>query len=328
MLFSIYIKLLWLIIDLLLEVAMGDFENYAANILCQICGSPKQKILGRRGNREFMNAPETTVHLSTNIVQCRECSFIYCNPRILVSEKLEKEHYNNPISYLASQNPLVEQAFIDGFATLRKYKKNGKLLDVGAGKGEFLSFAKRQGFFVSGIEPSPLFCDYAASELGVQIFCGELMAFKRSIPQGSIFDVVTLFHVLEHVKDPARILSELVPILSSESIVYIEVPNADATLLKIVDFYYRISRRGWSSRLSPVHPPFHSIGFTKKSLKLLLKNTGFEIVEIDTFTGKNRGHQVKGRFTGLSSVLRSFIVETIGRLPNKELIGAVVRAKN
>ena len=120
----------------------------------------------------------------------------------------------------------------------------------------------------------------------------------------------------------------MVPILSNESIVYIEVPNADATLLKIVDFYFRISGRGWSSRLSPVHPPFHSIGFTKKSLRLLLKNTGFEIVEIGTFTGKNRGHQVKGRFTGLFSILRSLIVETIGHLPNKELIGAVVRRKN
>ena len=307
---------------------MNEVLNYEANTLCQICGSPKQRILGRRGNREFMNAPETTVHLSTNIVQCRECSFIYCNPRILVSERLEKEHYNNPISYLASQSLLVEQPFVDGFATLFKYKRTGKLLDIGAGKGEFLSFAKRQGFLVSGLEPSPLFCDYAVSEFGVQIFCGELIAFKKSIPQESHYDVVTLFHVLEHVKEPTSILSELVPILSSESIVYIEVPNAGATLLKIVDLFYRITGRGWSSRLSPVHPPFHSIGYTKKSLKLLLKNTGFEIVEIRTFTGKNRGHQVKGRFTGLSSTLRSIVVKTIGLLPNKELIGTVVRLRN
>ena len=108
----------------MLGVAMNDDLNYEANCFCQICGSPNQRILGRRGNREFMNAPETSVHLSTNIVQCRECSFIYCNPRILVSEKLEKEHYNSPISYLASQNESVEQAFTDGYATLIKYKKS------------------------------------------------------------------------------------------------------------------------------------------------------------------------------------------------------------
>lgn len=307
---------------------MNEVLNYEANTLCQICGSSKQRILGRRGNREFMNAPETTIHLSTNIVQCRECSFIYCNPRILVSEELEKEHYNNPIMYLASQSVLVEHAFMDGYATLIKYKKSGNLIDVGAGKGEFLSFAQRQGFLVTGIEPSPLFCDYAASEFGVQIFCGELIAFKNSIPQGSSYDVVTLFHVLEHVKDPASLLSELVPILSSESIIYIEVPNADATLLKIVDLFYRMTRKGWSSRLSPVHPPFHSIGYTRKSLEFLIKNTGFEIVEIGTFTGKNRGHQVKDRFTGLSSILRSFVVKAIGLLPNKELIGTVVRLRD
>ena len=130
----------------MLGVAMNEDLNYEANSFCQICGSPNQRILGRRGNREFMNAPETTIHLSTNIVQCRECSFIYCDPRILISEKLEKEHYNNPIMYLASQSVLVEQAFIDGFSTLIKFKKSGHLLDVGAGKGEFLSFAKREGF--------------------------------------------------------------------------------------------------------------------------------------------------------------------------------------
>ena len=307
---------------------MNEDLNYEANSFCQICGAPNQRILGRRGNREFMNAPETTLHLSTSIVQCRERSFIYCNPRILLSEKLEKEHYNNPISYLASESALVEQAFTDGFATLIKYKKAGKLLDVGAGKGEFLSFAKRQGFLVRGFEPSPHFCDYAASELGVELFCGDLITFKNTLPLQSKYDAVTLFHVLEHVKDPSEILSELVPILSSDSVLYIEVPNADASLLKIVDLFYRITRKGWSSRLSPVHPPFHSIGYTKKSLILLLKNTGFEIVEIRTFTGKNRGHQVKGRFTGLSSILRSFIVKTIGLLPNKELIGTVVRLRN
>lgn len=307
---------------------MSEDLDYKVNTHCLICGSAKQRILGRRGNREFMNAPETMIHLSTNIVQCRKCSFIYCNPRILVSERLEIEHYNNPISYVTSQSALVEQPFTDGFATLLRYKKGGHLLDVGAGKGEFLSYAKQNGFLVSGLEPSPRFCEYAALELGIQIFCGDLMAFNKTMPPGSTFDVVTLFHVLEHVKDPAKILSELVSILSSGSIVYIEVPNADATLLKIVDTFYRFIRKGWSSRLSPVHPPFHSIGYTKKSLKLLLQNTGFEIIEIGTFTGKNRGHQVKGRFTGLSSILRSFVVRTVGILPNKELIGAVVRLGN
>lgn len=300
--------------------------DYEANALCLICGSTKQKILGRRGNREFINAPETHKHLSTNIVQCYDCSFIFCNPSILSSETLEKEHYDNPITYLASQNSNIEHPYLNGFATIYKYKQGGKLLDVGAGKGEFLFFAKRKGFLVSGFEPSPHFCEYATKNFDLELVCGDLNDFKKTNVGLSSFDVITLFHVLEHVKNPAEILIGLLPLLSKDGVAYIEVPNADATLLRFVDVFYRIMRKGWSSRLSPVHPPFHSIGYTKESLRRILKDTGFEIVEIRTFTGKNRGHQIGERFKGFLAFIRSVVVEIIGFLPNKEIIGAVVRS--
>jgi 2-polyprenyl-3-methyl-5-hydroxy-6-metoxy-1,4-benzoquinol methylase len=284
-------------------------------------------MLGVRGNREFVNAPQDVEHASTNVVQCRDCSFIYCDPTIIGADILEATHYSKTETYSTTVHEDVTKPFAYGLATILRYSQGGKLLDVGAGKGEFLSIAGKKGFLVHGFEPSREFCNFASREFGIDIHCGDLKTYKSFTRPKLAFDVISLFHVLEHIKDPKTLLLELQLILSSEGICYIEVPNADASLLRIVDKIYKIIGRGWSSRLSPLHPPFHSIGYTPKSIRLLLENSGFHIMEIHTFSGRNRGHQIDTRFGSFKKLLRGVFVGVFDFLPNKELIGIVVRSK-
>jgi 2-polyprenyl-3-methyl-5-hydroxy-6-metoxy-1,4-benzoquinol methylase len=304
---------------------MIDSMDYKANELCLICGSKGQKVLGLRGNQEYLNAPKSQVHYVTNVVQCKECSFIYCNPTIIQAEELEKTHYNNSAIYKDSDNKVPGKPYLHGLNAILKFNRKGNLLDVGAGKGEFLDLAKSNGFTVRGIEPSPQFCKYALEILGISIFCGTVPEYRKASSSAEKQDFITLFHVLEHVKDPKEILLELRPLFSSSGICYIEVPNADATLLRFVDFIYKLVGKNWSSRLSPTHPPFHSIGYTKNSLKRLIEDSEYEIIEFWTFTGKDRGHQIRHRFGVMKRIIRSVLVRVIGIFPNKELIGALVR---
>ena len=306
---------------------MRNAMDYKDNNSCLICGASNQKILGRRGSHEYLNAPKPEKHIVTNVVQCLDCTFIYCNPTISGADELEKSHYNNSKTYKDSNNKFPHKPYMNGLKAISKFNKKGSLLDVGAGKGEFLELAKSRGFKVSGIEPSPEFCKYALETSGISLFCGTIVDYKQTSSSSELQDFVTLFHVLEHVKDPKQLLIELRTLFTPSGVCYIEVPNADATLLRLVDIYFKLSGRGWSSRLSPTHPPFYSIGYTKNSLEKIIADSGYEIMDIWTFTGRNRGHQVQNRFGVLKRVIRNVMVRAIEISPNKELIGVLARPK-
>ncbi len=308
-------------------IIMDGSTIYKLNDSCLICGSQSQKILGRRGNQEYLNAPQAEFHYATNVVQCNQCSFIYCNPKIVIADELEKSHYNNSGTYLDSENKFPGGPYLDGLKAILKFSTKGRLLDIGAGKGEFLEFARNNGFVVNGIEPSPQFCIYALERFGIPLYCGTVVDYKRETLRSESQDCITLFHVLEHVKDPKELLIELITLFSPSGICYIEVPNADATLLRFVDLIFKLLGKDWSSRLSPIHPPFHSIGYTRNSLNKLIEDSGYEILEVWTFTGKNRGHQIRNRFGILKRMMRIVIVRALGIFPNRELIGVIARPK-
>ena len=174
-----------------------NFTNFKYKICeyCLICGKKKFDIKGIRGNREYFGANKyTEPHVVTNIVQCKNCSFIFCNPAIENLDHLEENHYNDPEVYNTYLNNNYFPVYINGINMILRYKKSGLLLDVGAGKGEFLSIANSYGFKTIGIEPSPLFCNYAFNTFKVDIINGYL-GDKNSL-QINQFDILTLFHVL------------------------------------------------------------------------------------------------------------------------------------
>ena len=240
---------------------------------------------------------------------------------------MEKSHYNNSETYLDTESESYGKPYARGLKAISQFGNGGKLLDVGAGKGEFLELAKKSGFEVSGIEPSSEFCKYALLELEISIFCGSIFDYKNNSSVPKEYEYITLFHVLEHVKDPKGLLHELLPLFSVSGICYIEVPNSDSTLLRFADYFFWFMRKDWSSRLSPIHPPFHSIGYTKNALKKLFEITEYEVIDIWTFTGRDRGHQIRNRFSFPKRVIRNLVVQTLGIFPNKELIGVLVRPR-
>src|SRR5207247_6877452 len=98
----------------------------------------------------------------------------------------------------------------------------GRYLDVGCGSGAALGVAQALGWRVAGIE-----MDTAAAEKArrftEEIYVGDV----RSAPfDRASFDVVTAFHVLEHVPDPVAVVRHMLEWLAAEGLVIVEVPNA------------------------------------------------------------------------------------------------------
>jgi SAM-dependent methyltransferase len=86
------------------------------------------------------------------------------------------------------------------------------LLDVGAGHGLRLLEFRRLGFAVRGLDLVPEAVRYLETELGIPADCGDVTDLPRLYPPGS-FDVVTAFHLVEHVPDVARLLADVFAVL-------------------------------------------------------------------------------------------------------------------
>ncbi|MFN6943736.1 MAG: methyltransferase domain-containing protein [Cytophagaceae bacterium] len=298
-------------------------EYKKVEIPCPLCSSEAFSILGTRGNREYFGAdPKAEPHVWTNVVQCKKCGFIYTNPQIYGLEFLEKEYYDDPQRYQAVNLSGITEMFEQRLSFISGFKRGGKLLDIGAGKGEFLNKAKDQKWDVFGVEPSGKFCLYAKQVYSINIVKGFL---GEESFQKSSFDLITLNHVLEHVDEPEKLLRLIKSFLKPDGIIYVEVPNTGTLMLKLADIYFRLKGLKWSSRLSPLHPPFHKYGYTKSSMAYVLHKSGFEILEFKTFSGKDRGYKYQKRSN--VTKLKEFVSDFLDLLGNRELLGVIATGK-
>jgi len=150
----------------------------------------------------------------------------------------------------------------------------GRLLDVGCGEGMFLCEAAARGWMTWGTELSPYAARYASTALGREIFCGEL--YDASFPQ-EFFDVVTLWHVLEHVREPARYLAEIRRVIRPGGLLVIAVPNVDDLLMQAA---YRIVRGRPLRLFSKEDREIHLYHFSARTIGMYLERFGFSAIRI------------------------------------------------
>lgn len=295
-------------------------------INCKICGSDRPKFLGFRGNLEYMGMPKLSTdqeHMVTSVVKCGRCGFIYTNPKIVLPSEKNLGFYNEPEEYLSSigQGPL--KLFKNTLNLIEKFTKHkGKLLDIGSGKGEFLAVAKIHGWEAFGVEPSKDFVRYANEKYGLDVQNCNLEG--ANFPE-SFFDVVTLNMVLEHIENPHALLSAIYKILNKDGLLYIEVPNMNSGLLKLVNLYYRFKEKDWSPLLSPLHPPYHCYGYGKSSLRLLCQLNKFKVKRTFIFGIGLRGFRRFRSGNRLKELVRNLVAKIFGWMKQGDILVALAK---
>ncbi len=169
-----------------------------------------------------------------------------------------------------------------------------RLLDVGCNLGLFMEAARRSGFDVEGIEPAkPL------AEKARQIFKHVVQSApleEISFPENKTFDVITMWHVFEHLENPFDCLIKVRKWLNDVGILIIEVPNSASVDMRFLG-------EEWG-KLQPFHHWWH---FNPKAITLLLNRAGFRVNKV-TFSSspyirnKLRRYPVVGLFRDLASV--------------------------
>ena len=153
---------------------------------------------------------------------------------------------------------------------LRQMKgRKGSVLDVGCGRGLLLRAFQQSGFNVTGTEFSDEACRYAREVLKIPVRVGLLESLH--LPENG-FDVVVMWHVLEHMSDPRSVLLEVARILRPGGIFLVGVPNFGSPEA-------RLTRAGWFHLDLPRHLSHH----TPASLNAALTAAGLQPVRMSFF---------------------------------------------
>jgi 2-polyprenyl-3-methyl-5-hydroxy-6-metoxy-1,4-benzoquinol methylase len=293
-------------------------------INCRVCGTDNTTFLGIRGNREYAgagNLANSEKHVVTNIVRCKKCGFVYTNPLI----KLKTDPYGGMSDYASSSSVGPERLFNFSLNLIERYARKGKILDIGCGKGEFLSAAKTRGWEVHGLEPSLALSEFASTEYGINVVCSSLE--ETQYPDG-FFDAVTLNMVLEHIDDPRKIVSEMRRILKKGGILFVEVPNMESMMLKAAALYFRLQGKNWSPLLSPLHYPYHCYGYNISSLRYLLRAQRFQIERVLIRDSSLRGFRPDTNGMLLEKVARDMITKVAGLIGKGDVLMLIARKKS
>jgi SAM-dependent methyltransferase len=191
---------------------------------------------------------------------CRFCDLHFWNPREMPDARWYERVYSGRNVKLLPLEPGHKY-----FLTDPAVPRDGKLLDVGCGTGNFLAAAKKAGYDVSGTELDRDAARFAKDQVGLsRIFSLPILEFVQQYPDKT-FDVVTFFEVLEHQATPAAFLEGVRCCVRPRGYIALSVPNRERWLTApdVLDY-----------------PPNHFSRWNVKALKNFLRAHGFEIVSV------------------------------------------------
>jgi 2-polyprenyl-3-methyl-5-hydroxy-6-metoxy-1,4-benzoquinol methylase len=231
-------------------------------IECPICKSTDLKFLTRC--EDF-----TVSHETFEIRQCNNCTLGITFPQpesSRLGDYYQSEEYvshsgktSGGIGFIYKLARTFTLSWKRG--TIHRFKKTGSILDFGCGTGEFLNAMQNSGWKITGVEPSDTARSKAESLTKQKIH-------STLEPQENYFDIVTAWHVVEHVPNLPETILKLKGSLKKDGILFIAVPNFQSPDGK----HYMENWAGFDV-------PRHLWHFSKKSMNTLLLGAGLKLID-------------------------------------------------
>lgn len=204
------------------------------------------------------------------VVRCRACALVFVNPQPTAAavesyysskELAAQESWS---SYFAHSPQQLAALWTSRLADVARWT-NGqapRLLDIGCGWGDFLHFARARGWRITGFEFSATVAQVAQQKYGLGVRVGSLE--EMELPERS-FDLITLWHVLEHFREPRAALERVEKLLAPGGVLALEVPNLNF-----------LARKSWRY---PMSRTLHLYHFSPATLAALVERAGLRVLE-------------------------------------------------
>lgn len=277
---------------------------------CPVCDSDQHNYLGFRGG----DSQRDGLGIETKISQCLNCTVIFPNPFPLpISHDAiyadAHEYFPDNAEEDWQMRAKEYEKIVEKFIKLIGSRERVSLLDIGAGRGEFVQAASAfPEVDCVGVELSHDFIDFAA-ERGVEL---EDTMLNELIQKGQLFDGICLNAVIEHVHEPSIFIKEVSMLLKKDGILFIDCPNEPNLLTIIGNLASKILGSDTVYNLSPTWEPFHVFGFNPKALTILLNNNSIDISEM-RIAGSNSVPYSGG---GFKNYIKSIAGSMVLRLSN------------
>ena len=249
----------------------GSTAPALEDVACNLCGADDAETVyearyepGRRRDLVQTFRASGDELLIDRLVKCRRCGLEYVSPRPRGGDIVAAYSEGDDPAYV-SQVDARQRTFAAALARIEHLQpQKGRLLDVGTAAGAFLAAAKARGWQAEGCEPNRWMADWGSRHYGVVIRAGEL--FDHEYPPES-FDVVTLWDVVEHTPDPARVVRRIGELLKPGGLLIVNYPDRGSWIARMLG-------RRWPF-LSSVHLYY----FTRATLAKMLETYGFEVAQ-------------------------------------------------
>jgi len=232
---------------------------------CPLCSS--EQFQNKVICNDFLVSNESFV-----IVKCDNCTFEFTNPR--PKDEFIGDFYQSD-SYISHSNKI--SSFTDiayrvarFFALKRKvrlvnsYHSTSRILDYGCGTGAFLAACKKSGWKIAGVELDP-----KTRDLACNLTDSPIHENLDTIEEKDNFEIITLWHVLEHVTDINSVISQLRQKLTKTGKLIIAVPNVDS-------LDNEIYKEHWAA----YDVPRHLYHFDQSTMKAMMKKHQFKLIDI------------------------------------------------
>ena len=237
---------------------------------------------GQTGFRELFRATDRLYQTTSKmfqVVECSACRLIRLEPRPSVTELSQyypQEYWYAPEPNVSSQLEEAYRRFVlrDHLSfilrAVRDSGQNGPVLDVGCGGGLLLRMLQDRGLTVLGLDNSAAAAEAAWRYNGVRVLQADLS--QPPIRAGTC-TAITMFHVVEHLYDPALYLEHARALLTRNGRLVVQVPNAASLQFRL-----------FGSRWNGADVPRHLVDYRQRDLERLLEQSGFEVVRRKHFS--------------------------------------------
>ncbi len=215
---------------------------------------------------------------SYQLVKCASCGLAYiANPpdaaALAKIYSLDSNYHQDLLDPNSSAFAEMSGVAAQHMRHTAPWVSQGRLLDIGCSTGLFLDLARKKGFDVSGIEFSPDSAHFAREHFGLTVTGGDIRALDAA---SGLYDVVTMFDVIEHVPDPLSDMRAIYDRLKPGGLFVVSTPNIDGLfprlslpLAKMLDHWPH------------AEPPYHLYQFSVGSLSRMLAEAGFAVEAVN-----------------------------------------------